>query len=93
MQDQPPHPFERLPTDWQQHPVVTRAWLADLSHVSRTGSHPANTSAVKTQLLSPLIIRVVVLSLLAATSLGIIKPEMLIKLLPVIIKLAIGSPF
>jgi hypothetical protein len=38
-------------------------------------------------------VRLMVLALLVLTSLGFIKPEVLIKLLPILVKLALGSPF
>jgi hypothetical protein len=86
------HPFERLPEPWQAHPVVLRAWLQDLSH-SRTDSHHGSSSGGgKKPLVSPLMIRAVVLAILAMTSLGIIKPEHLIKLLPILVKLMLGVP-
>ena len=85
------HPFERLPEPWQQHPIVMSAWLADLSHRSK-GDGPPPPEKPKVQILSPLTIRVVVLLLLAATSAGIIKPEMLLKLLPILLKMFVGAP-
>lgn len=88
MQDKK-HPFEELPDDWQRHPVVQSAWLRDLS---RRLNADMPRRPERLGWLQPETVRMVILVMLALTATGVIKPEILIKLLPMLFKLSVGLP-
>ena len=87
MQDSNQHPFERLPESLRQTPPVVDAWLIDLSRRTTTGLpvQPAKPGPLASE-----NVRLIILGLLFLTAAGIIKPEILIKLLPLLFKMVVG---
>jgi len=81
------HPFEGLPVSLRQTPEVVDAWLIDLSRRSNSGSHlhDAAPSGLKNENM-----RLLILGVLFLTAAGIIKPEVLLKFLPILLRAAIG---
>jgi hypothetical protein len=78
---------QHLPPEWRIHPVVIRADLDRLTERVDEQSHPSKSATPR---LDPVTLRLLILGLCILTASGVIRPEALLKMLPAIIKLALG---
>lgn len=86
--------LKHLPPHWREHPVVMRAAIDHLEdRVGALESAAAVSRQSKDGMLrrlDPVTLRLLVLSMCVLTAAGVIRPEALLKMLPLILKLAIG---